>query len=233
MGLDSVEILVKVEKTFGIDIPNLEAEKIATVGDFHDAVWRHITNKQNTKCTTQLLFYRLRKAVIETFDYPKQQFHLEASVNDIFPKRNRRTTYLKFANDNKLKLPALVLPTAWSIFLTTIGITAIMGALILSIILINFFGYSKLMMLMPVAAVALTYFIAFLLTPKRTVVEPATVRRFVQQVMAINYASLNEGIGSNKKDVEVVINHIIADMAGLDINEVTPEKSITNDLGID
>jgi hypothetical protein len=31
----------------------------------------------------------------------------------------------------------------------------------------------------------------------------------------------------------MVINHIIADMAGLDLEEVTPEKKIADDLGID
>ncbi len=50
MGLDSIEILVKVEQTFGISIPDREAEKIITVGDFHDAVWRHLEGKYSDKC---------------------------------------------------------------------------------------------------------------------------------------------------------------------------------------
>lgn len=42
MGLDSVEILMKVEKPFGINIPDQEAEKIITVGDFHNSVWQRL-----------------------------------------------------------------------------------------------------------------------------------------------------------------------------------------------
>ena len=39
MGLDSIEIVMKVEKTFDIKIPDREAEQIVTVADFHNAVW--------------------------------------------------------------------------------------------------------------------------------------------------------------------------------------------------
>lgn len=42
MGLDTVELLMTVEKHFGISIPDQEAENIITVGDFHEAVWQHL-----------------------------------------------------------------------------------------------------------------------------------------------------------------------------------------------
>ncbi len=60
MGLDSVEILVNVENTFGITISNYEAEKIATVGDIHNVVWRNIQGRQSMRCRSQQLFYKLR-----------------------------------------------------------------------------------------------------------------------------------------------------------------------------
>jgi len=46
MGLDSVELLVEVENTFIIKIPDTEASHITTVGDFYDAVWRQLQNMQ-------------------------------------------------------------------------------------------------------------------------------------------------------------------------------------------
>ena len=42
MGLDSVELLVYVEDQFGIEISDLEAEKIITVGEFAEAVFSKI-----------------------------------------------------------------------------------------------------------------------------------------------------------------------------------------------
>jgi acyl carrier protein len=40
MGLDTVELVMQVEKTFAITIPDHEAEKMLTVGDMHDYVMR-------------------------------------------------------------------------------------------------------------------------------------------------------------------------------------------------
>ena len=69
MGLDSIEILMKVENTFGIQIPDREAEKIITIKEFHDAVWRHLSGRCTDKCKSQALFYKLRKAFNEQFNF--------------------------------------------------------------------------------------------------------------------------------------------------------------------
>ncbi|MBG9378415.1 hypothetical protein I5907_19410 [Panacibacter sp. DH6] len=109
MGLDSVEILIKVENTFGIKIPDQEAEQISTVGDFHNAVWRHLSGKHSDKCKSQNLFYKLRKSFADTFDFSPQKLKLDTSPEEIFPKTNRRRVYLSFADTANLKLPDLVL----------------------------------------------------------------------------------------------------------------------------
>lgn len=71
MGLDIIEILVKIEKTFGINIPNQEAEKIVTVGDFYNLVWHHLEGCYSDKCKSQSLFYKLRQSFADTFKLPK------------------------------------------------------------------------------------------------------------------------------------------------------------------
>jgi acyl carrier protein len=38
MGLDTVELVIRVEKEFAIDIPNADAAGLATVGDLHGYV---------------------------------------------------------------------------------------------------------------------------------------------------------------------------------------------------
>ena len=42
MGLDTVDLLITVEKHFGISIPDQEAETITTVGDYYRVVWEHM-----------------------------------------------------------------------------------------------------------------------------------------------------------------------------------------------
>ena len=47
MGLDSVDLLVQVEKHFGISISDIEAEKIITVQDFVNIVFSKILAKNH------------------------------------------------------------------------------------------------------------------------------------------------------------------------------------------
>jgi acyl carrier protein len=44
MGLDSIDLLMRIEKEFGIEFKTAEAEKMVTVGMMHDAVWDRIRN---------------------------------------------------------------------------------------------------------------------------------------------------------------------------------------------
>jgi hypothetical protein len=233
MGLDSVEILMKVEKTFGIIIPDREAEKIITVGDFHDSVWRHLEGKYSEKCKSQNIFYKLRQSFTDVFNFPKPNFTLDSSLNEIFPQENRRQVYSKFADANNLQLPDLTLTKGWAACLNIVAILLIIGGLGLSIILINFLGYSKWTLLFPLIGIVLTYLISEILNPKRTVIRPLLVQDFTKEVLAINYTNLAKENGTNRKEVEYVVNHIIADMAGLELEEVIPEKRIGDDLGID
>lgn len=233
MGLDSVEILMKVEDTFGIKIPDQEAEQILTVGDFHTAVWRHLSGKHSDKCKSQHLFYNLRKSFADTFNFSPQQLMLDTPPEEIFPITNRRQEYLSFANTANLKLPDLVLTKPWATLLTTFGVATIIGGLVTSLILINLFDSSKWTLLIPVAGIILTIFLSDLLNPKRTAIKEITIRDFTQQTLALNYSTLLTNEGTNRQEMESVINHIIADMAGLDLEEVTSEKNIADDLGID
>ena len=60
-----------------------------------------------------------------------------------------------------------------------------------------------------------------------------TMREFTQHTLALNYLTLLPNEGTNRQEMETVINHIIADMVGLDLEEVTANKKIAHDLGID
>jgi acyl carrier protein len=233
MGLDSVEIIMEVEKTFGISIPDKEAEKIITVGDFHEAVWKHLNGKLSDKCKSQVLFYRLRQSFTDTFDFPKQHLKMDSSLNEIFPELNRRKLYVDFAESNQLKFSPLVLKEPWSGILAWFGFITIVGGLMLALILINFLDYTKWTLLIPSAGILFTILLSELFTPKRTVIKPATIRDFTRQIVAMNYATLVDINGSNRKEVASVINHIIALKVGIDLEEITPEKKICDDLGID
>lgn len=64
-------------------------------------------------------------------------------------------------------------------------------------------------------------------------IQPSLIRDFTDNTLAINYSSIAKDRGTNRKEVETVINYIIVDKIGVDLEEITPEKSFTDDLGVD
>lgn len=233
MGLDSVEILMKVEDTFGVKIADREAEQIHTIGDFHNAVWHHLAGKYSDRCKSQGLFYKLRKSFAHNLNFSQEHLRLDTIPEDVFPKAARRKVYLSFSNTTDLKLPDLTLTKPWASLLNAFGAITILGGLAASLISINFFDITKWTLLIPLAGIILTVMVSNLLDQKRTVIQAPTIRAFTEQTLALNYATLVTDIGTNRREMEMVINHIIADMVGLDLQEVTPEKKIADDLGID
>ncbi|QXP56612.1 phosphopantetheine-binding protein [Cellulophaga sp. HaHa_2_95] len=107
MGLDSVELVVSVEDTFGIRIPDDECEKIFTVQDFADAVFKRISINPTEKCLKQLIFYRIRKAY-QTLDFEKVIVQPDTKISELFTQLELKTNWKKIETELGLKLPELV-----------------------------------------------------------------------------------------------------------------------------
>lgn len=230
MGLDGVELIVEVENTFEISILDHEAEKIVTVGDLHNVVWKHIENKASESCLTRSLFYRLRSLFGAMFNISNQDFHPNRQLSQIIPQTNRRANWEQLQQESGLKFPKLVLTKFWSQVLFSFGILSILGSAVIS------FTYWRLTIkaaLPPTIGIALTCFLSSILTPKRTEFDPGTVRGFVQQALALNYKHLNKDVSISRKEAESIINHIISYCLAIDLEEITSEKSFVKDLGID
>jgi hypothetical protein len=61
MGLDGVEIIMGVEETFGMEIPNDVGNRIRTPGELVDYIASQVATSTPETCLTQQLFYRLRR----------------------------------------------------------------------------------------------------------------------------------------------------------------------------
>ncbi len=107
MGLDSVELLLTVEEYFGISIPARVAEKIYTIKDFATAVAQEIKMNSNSKCKSQLLFYRLRTYCSTELGQKLEMFTLNTQLWEFIPEENRLEVWEKMSNDLNLLLPEL------------------------------------------------------------------------------------------------------------------------------
>lgn len=123
MGLDSVELIMEVETAFDIRIPDPEAEKIVTVGDLYETVWKYIRQETDGRCTSQMLFYLIRRKMVESLELARNNITLDASPDLLFESAQKKLTCKRIGEDMQLEFPALVLKRPWDV----IGLLKIWG----------------------------------------------------------------------------------------------------------
>lgn len=104
MGLDSVELIMDVEKHFSISIPDPEAEKAATVGKLVDCV-AAILGVDKYDFTVRDKTFNLVKEKLLTLVPDLQDFHLTTNVSDTLDF-NDKTLLGSLENSLNLKLPS-------------------------------------------------------------------------------------------------------------------------------
>lgn len=233
MGLDTVELVLEVEKKFGINLPDKECEKATTVQDLQNLVWKYIQHRPNAHCRSQQMYYRLRKLIKSYYGIEKQNLNTSLNPNDLFPKLNRRERYYHFSETSGLKMPVLQLSEKLNLILLTIGLILIVGGLIVAFILNIFYHYSSWLYTIPVFGAILTSIFSDILNPYRTLIPQNNMRDFTFKVLSLNYPEVEKQIACNRTDVNEVVRIIIADKAGVELDEVVPHAKFTDDLGMD
>ena len=79
MGLDAVEIVLRVEKTFGVDLPDAELESAATVGDLYKLLLSKLDGSY--ACLSSRAFYRVRRSMVEVLGVPGGRFGPRQNCN--------------------------------------------------------------------------------------------------------------------------------------------------------
>ncbi len=64
MDLDSVELILDAEASFGISLADDEMAGIVTVGQFYDAIMRELPGPEKRFCLSAVTFHRLRQALL-------------------------------------------------------------------------------------------------------------------------------------------------------------------------
>ena len=86
MGLDGVEIVMRTEETFGIEIPDQIAQQILTPAALVDFVAANVPMKPTEECLSQQLFYRLWRGFRSQLKALSSTFNLDTPLKEILHK---------------------------------------------------------------------------------------------------------------------------------------------------
>lgn len=91
MGLDSVELVLAWEESFGIEISDAEAERMLTTRQAAEHLYQRLRSAgpEDYSCLSMRAFHRLRRAFIEQ-GVPRRMVQPEAQVTTLLPGRQRR-----------------------------------------------------------------------------------------------------------------------------------------------
>ncbi len=231
MGLDSVEIVMKVEQALGINIPDAETEKMVTVGHMYQYIWSRVNNQVTSDCITQKVFFRLRRQLREQLEIPDTLAIKPATkLADLIPRKGRKQKWRKLEKGLGLRLPHLHIPIP--VFLLMVLSFCIVAGLSWydAFGISKYIGYqNKLILLLPVIPVF--FMTKFLFRMLKTEFVEADVRALSLKVSELNFEELAKN-GVTETDVRQIIDSILVELAGVRPEEIAPEKSFVSDLGI-
>jgi hypothetical protein len=116
MGLDGVEIVVKVENTFGISIEDGEAAKVTTPGQLIDLVLSKVGRSSDSACLTQRAFHRLRQSLMKHLGLARSQVRPDTSLADIFPRTSRKDSFNRVLNEIGSKKEYKFIGPVWRLY---------------------------------------------------------------------------------------------------------------------
>ena len=104
MGLDGVELVLAIEETFGIAIPDGDAAELITPGLLIAHVQRAVASTPKRRpCLSQRAFHRVRASLCEVTRMPRREIKLDTRINRLFPKETREQQWDAFREVAKMK----------------------------------------------------------------------------------------------------------------------------------
>lgn len=232
MGLDFVELIMRTEETFGISIPDKEAEKLETVDKLYHYVLNKIETAHEHACLTSFMFYRIRRALMEQFGLARGQIRPDRLLEDLIPQEERREKWNALGKKLDLTLPALEPPAGYMRYVNLSGLVILLGGIATACFSSATNHWGALMILGALAGPSL---LKYLLTPYATKipVDCSSVGALTRYLFSRHFGKISK---MSKKwtdsDVwEALKIIIVEELAGLKPEDVVPQARFYEDLG--
>jgi acyl carrier protein len=232
MGLDSVELVMKVEEAFAFSMPNEDAAVLVTVGQLYDYILANRFEGRQPGCLTSVTFYKVRRALMSVLGIARNDIRSLSDLNAIIPTR-RRQVWSDLQKVTGLRFPELLRPVWVKIMATAVGL-----ALIIAIFVFRWArtgmagGLWPDLFLMPAII-----FILYQETKPLAVAirrEFATVGGLTKRILQENFGAISDDCQrANAEEAWSTLRTIIVEQLGVRPDDVTREARFVEDLGMD
>jgi acyl carrier protein len=234
--MESIEIVMRIEEEFAIDLPDPELSSVRTVGDLYRMVLSKLETAPPVRPARS--FYRLRRAIVACLGRQRKFIRPNTSLAHLLPRPTRIAAWKSLAEVSELQFPRLRHPR-WA--RDTFRALGWAGALSFFVGMVMWthpsgFPWIPLMLATPVIG-AFVAFSLYAVTPFLAYELPVrTVGDLSKQLIGLNlkeFGSESEGGRLlSKEDIWQRIVAIIVEQMQLKWEDITPEARIAEDLGI-
>jgi acyl carrier protein len=239
MGLDTVEIVMEIEETFGIIVPDRDAEKIQTIGDAYRCIIAKLEFPEAPgTCLTSHAFYHFRRTLMRKLGTPRDAVRPEASMDKLLPMADQRDSWAKLGEWLGWRIPSLERPAWVGTVSSILGLTLLIISLSFGPLVVGFNQWAVFPSLVCALVVPLlTVVMIHKVTEPLAVHIPqqcATVHGLIKTVATKDYATIARQRGGwNRAEVREILFKLISEQMGVPREKLTEETSFVNDLGAD
>lgn len=114
MGLDTVELVMRIEDTFGIAIPDPVASRLLTPNDVTDFILTQVeVSSEPLPCLPQQTFHLLRRSFMRTLHIPRRSFRLDAPLKTFLPDGREEDAWERIGREADVKKWPSVFKPRW------------------------------------------------------------------------------------------------------------------------
>lgn len=236
MGLEIVELVMRVEETFEIEIGDEEASGLLSVGNLYTCVLAKLGLTASDRCVSSVTFYRTRRALMGLSGAPRRSIRPSTETERLLPPENRKHNWTHLSQMTGSKLPGLERP---------LWIQAAIGSI--SFIMVGWSGVALFDQSLGAPAVWLCSGLGFAWLANRVTVPFATeIPADCRTVHGVTKAilRLNHGIHTEKRQATIghswtetgvwdALHALIVDELSVNAEMVLKETQFVRDLNLD
>jgi hypothetical protein len=217
MGLELLDVVLEVEKQFGISLHDRDVSNCRTIGDLYRAVLAKVGKWKGDISPFQQGFGLLRGYLTEQFQIPQEKICPETKFITLFSPFQRRSVCKRMAGDLKIRLLPLQRPR-W-----VKGIIALLWAAVTGYMVFNFPDYLLTLTLnIPCSAVWL-FLLLWMTVP--LMIKPPKGLQTIDQIVRFMVPN-PEDIQGTETDIWEKFRTICSERLGISKEKIVPEMDL-------